>query len=130
MSIEKFIKAIRNRPLMYVEKLEINYIYYLVIGFLGSNLMKGDIYKIDRIFHKHFVGWVIKWVQENVDSNYVKKSFYWHHIFIAITDSEEDAVKLFFELSEKFFEEYQFQIDLEENAYDEDNFSFKTAALT
>ena len=118
MSIEKFIRNIRNRPLMYVEKLDMHYIYYLIVGFLGSNLKEGDSYKIDRIFHRHFIGWLIKWVKENVDSNYEKKSFYWHHIFIEITDNEEDAVKLFFELSEKFFKEYKLQIYLEEHAYD------------
>ena len=118
MSIEEFIKSIRNRPLMYVEKLDINYVNYIVIGFLISNLMKDDSYKIDKIFHRHFIGWLIKWVKENVDSNYKKKSFYWHHIFIEITDNEEDAVKLFFELSEKFFEECKLQTYLEEHAYD------------
>jgi hypothetical protein len=46
MSIEKFIRNIRNRPLMYVEKLDMHYIYYLIVGFLGSNLKEGDSYKL------------------------------------------------------------------------------------
>lgn len=90
---------------MYVEKIKISYIYYLVIGFLGSNLIKQDNYRIDRLFKQYFTGWVLNWVKENIDSNYEKNSFFWYRMLIEISDSEENAVELFFELSENFFEE-------------------------
>ena len=47
MNIKEFICAIQNRPQMYVEEIKLDYIYYLVIGFLGSNLMNKSVSNID-----------------------------------------------------------------------------------
>ena len=47
MNIKEFICAIQNRPQMYVEETKLDYIYYLVIGFLGSNLMNKSVSNID-----------------------------------------------------------------------------------
>ena len=95
MNIKDFINAIQNRPKMYVEELRLDYIYYIIIGFLGSNLMNKN----------YFPNWLLEWVRKNKNEYYEKRSFYWYHILIDVTNSEEEAIMLFFELSDKFFEE-------------------------
>ena len=105
MSIKEFIKAVQNRPLMYVEEIKIEYIYYLVVGFLGSNLINKAGYSIDDKFHAHFYHWVLDWIKKNVDKNYDKVNFFWCNFFKDITDNEEEAVQMFFKLCDEFFEE-------------------------
>ena len=47
MNVEKFILAIKNRPLMYVEQIRIDYIFYLLKGYVGSNLSIEEKKEID-----------------------------------------------------------------------------------
>lgn len=49
MNIKEFINAIRNRPMMYVEEMRLDYIYYLVIGYLRvkSFQQKNSAYGMD-----------------------------------------------------------------------------------
>lgn len=107
MNIKEFIISVRNRPQMYIEEIRLDYIYYLVIGFLGSNLINKDSCIIDQNFKSHFFKWVLKWVKKNVDKEYEQKSFFWYHIFNEITSNEEEAVELFFNLCDEFFEEFK-----------------------
>lgn len=104
MDIKEFIAAIQNRPKMFVEEIRLDYLYYLIWGYLGSNLMKGYS-GIDEKFQAHFYNYVLEWVRKNVDENYERNSFFWYHIIRDVTNTEEEAVDLFFKLSEKFFEE-------------------------
>ena len=109
MNVKEFINAIRNRPRMYVEDIKLDYIYYLIIGFLGSNLINKKGNNIDQIYKSFFCQWMLKWVKENVNENYERKSFFWYNIIRDVTNSEDEAVQLFFELTDKFFEEMDFE---------------------
>lgn len=115
MDIETFIKSVQSRPLMYVEEVKIEYIYYLIVGFLGSNLINQRGYDIDQNFKSNFMQWVYDWVLKNVNRDYERKSFFWYHIIKEITNSEEEAVNLFFELSDTFFRECK--IGVKNNKY-------------
>ena len=105
MSVKEFIHVVQSRPLMYVEEIRMDYIYYLVIGYLGSNLVNKRDYSVDLEFKRHFDNWLIEWVRKNVDKNYEYHGFIWYKILIDVTKSEREAVELFFSLSEKFFSE-------------------------
>lgn len=104
MDIKEFIAAIQNRPKMFVEEVRLDYLYYLIFGYLGSNLMK-EYSDIDEKFSAHFYNYVLEWVRKNVDENYERNSFFWYHIIRDVTNTEEEAVDLFFMLCEIFFEE-------------------------
>lgn len=104
MDIKEFIAAIQNRPKMFVEEVRLDYLYYLIFGHLGSNLMK-EYSDIDKKFSAYFYNYVLEWVRKNVDENYERNSFFWYHIIRDVTNTEEEAVDLFFKLSEKFFED-------------------------
>ena len=106
MNIEEFIRAIQKRPLMYIEALRIEYIYHLLTGFHLSNVSNKNYNDVDRCFHSFFKKWILQWIRKNKNPDYDVESFYWHHFIKDITESEEEAVELFFQLSEQFFEEY------------------------
>lgn len=105
MNIKEFINAIRSRPQMYVEEVRLDYIYYLVIGYLGCTLMNKSDCMTDQKFKSHFPNWLLVWVKENVDENYESKSFFWYHILRDVTKNESEAIELFFKLCNKFFQE-------------------------
>ena len=106
MNIEEFILCVEKKPLMYVEKVRIDYIYYLIKGYLGGCLDKKQ--NIDVAFHSKFYQWVLKWINDNTQKNFDKRaSFHWHNILTEISTDEKEAVELFFKLSKQFFEEYR-----------------------
>lgn len=107
MNIKEFINAIRNRPMMYVEEMRLDYIYYLVIGYLGCNLINKTDCVIDQKFKSHFPNWLIRWVKANVDESYERQSFFWHHILRDVTCNESEAIELFFKLCNEFFKEIE-----------------------
>ena len=107
MNVEKFILAIKNRPLMYVEQIRIDYIFYLLKGYVGSNLSIEEKKEIDYTFKQKFYQWVLAWANKNTDKVFeTSESYYWHKILSEVSDSEQSAVNLFFELCDTFFEEY------------------------
>lgn len=103
MDVKTFISSIQTTPRMYIEEIKIEYIYYLVNGFLGSNLINGRTYNSDQKFKTYFSGWVLNWITKNLDKNYERKSFFWYHFLRDVTNSEGEAVELFFELCSIFF---------------------------
>ena len=105
MNIKEFINAVQDRPQMYVEEVKLDYIYYLLMGFLGSNMVNRSGSKIDQTFKIYFSNWVLEWVKKNVNENYERRSFFWYHILTDITNSEREATELFFQLSNEFFQE-------------------------
>ena len=60
-------------------------------------------------FHAHFSRWLVRWIWKNVDKKYSQKYFSWSQTLkdINITNDEIQAVKLFFDLSDMFFEKYK-----------------------
>ena len=105
MNIKEFISAIQKRPQMYVKEVRLDYIYYLVIGYLGSSLINESSCSIDQKFKAHFSNWVLEWVRKNVDESYERKSFFWYQILNDVTSNEKEATDLFFKLSAIFFQE-------------------------
>lgn len=102
LTIDKFIDAVSRRPLMYVYEKKVDYIYYLILGYLGG--IKRD--DIDNTFSREFLNWTLEWLNTNIDAKYRQRSFFWYHIFQDVTDSEEAATELFFKLSRDFFDDY------------------------
>lgn len=105
MNIKEFISAVRNRPRMYVKEERLDYVYYLIIGYLGSNLSNDNIDKEDSKFHSFFPEWLLAWTKVYVDKGYERKNFFWYCIIKDVASSENEAFELFFKLCDEFFQQ-------------------------
>ena len=108
MHIKELVKGMRIRPLMYLQEEKIDYIYHFFIGYCGLARHYGDYTEdMDKHFVTWFVQWLNNWIIENYDKNYEFKTFHWNETIKEITQSEEEAVQLFYELCEQFFSDYE-----------------------
>ena len=104
MEIKQLIDAMRKRPGMYVREERLDYIYHLISGYCGGKY--GSACEMDYKFSCWFWKWLLQWIEENVDAEYSPKSCYWPDDIKAIAGGEEKEVPLFYELCDKFFEDY------------------------
>ena len=106
MTIEQLLDAMKKRSGMFIIEERIDYIYYLISGYCGakSYLEEDDI---DRKFRCWFGKWLLQWIEENINSKYKPMSSYWYLDIKAIAGGEEKEVPLFYELCEKFFDDYR-----------------------
>lgn len=104
--VEKLINNMRKRPKMYVAEIRIDYIFYFLFGYCGANheLSEDDM---DRRFCFWFGKWLIKWIEDNVDKEYLPETAFWYDDIRRITRSEQDEAAIFFELCEYFFKDYR-----------------------
>lgn len=105
MYIRQLISSMRIRPKMYVEQERIEYIFYLILGYCAA-LSHCSTHDMDKMFCNWFNTWLIRWIEENVDSQYIAQSVTWYTHIKKIANREEDEVPLFFELCTLFFEDY------------------------
>ncbi len=92
---------------MFVDEVRIDYIEHLIVGFFICNNVNNNAADIDLRFHAYFTGWLVNWIQKNIDRKYRQHCFSWSQTLkdIEITSNETEAVKLFFDLSDKFFKQ-------------------------
>lgn len=48
--------------------------------------------------------WFWAWVRNHVNKNYELRSLYWYHIIQDVTNNDSEAVELFFNLCDEFFQ--------------------------
>ena len=104
--IYNLITSISKRPKMYVKEEKIEYIFYLLLGYQGAMAQK-DNDSIESHFSGWFEKWLIEWIKKNIDESYEQTSFYWYDDIKAITNNSQDECKLFYQLVELFFEDYE-----------------------
>lgn len=109
MNVKEFIKIIQKNPKMFVDEVRTDYIEHLILGFFICCDVNNNATDIDLHFHAHFSRWLVRWIWKNVDKKYSQKYFSWSQTLkdINITSDETQAVKLFFDLSDMFFEKYK-----------------------
>ena len=80
--------------------------------------------KEDEKFILYFSKWIWAWIRNNVDKSFEEKPL-WYHTLQAVTNSDSEAIELFFKLCDEFFqldeEELQSIIDAADELDDEDN---------
>ena len=125
MNLKELINLIQKRPGVFVEEERLDYVYYLVCGHLGCNLKNKMNYKEDLNFSSFFPRWLLIWVRDHVDKNYEVRNLVWYHIIEDVTNTDNEALALFFKLCDEFFqldeEELQSIIDAADELDDEDN---------
>lgn len=109
MNVKEFIKIIQKNPKMFVDEVRTDYIEHLILGFFICCDVNNNATDIDLHFHAHFSRWLVRWIWKNIDKKYSQKYFSWSQTLkdIDITSNETEAVKLFFDLSDMFFEKYE-----------------------
>lgn len=106
MYIEQLIESIDKRPKMYVKEEKLEYIYYYILGYCSaSHHFSTD--EMDKMFCCWFWKWLVKWIEDNVNSEYQTKSAIWYDDIRNIAENENEEIELFFRLSREFFEDYK-----------------------
>ena len=104
MNIKEYLSAVQNRPRMYLEEERLDYLYHLILGYVGSNLANEKNYKEDLKFVSYFSRWLLAWVRSHMNQNYEPKTMIWYHAIKDVTSSENEAIELFFKLCDEFFQ--------------------------
>ena len=106
MRIKELIHSMQIRPKMYVTEVRLDYIFHFFLGYCGANSkLPGD--EMDRRFCGWFCTWLFLWIENNVDTDYRPQSAAWYKDIIQITPDGQNEVDFFFDLCEKFFEDYE-----------------------
>jgi len=109
VNIEELIKNMSIRPRMYVLSVKVEVIDSFIRGFLYSDRIRYDNYVFDYasadcVFASFFDKWVFQWVINNINKDYKLESLSWTVMLKSVTKDEDEAVKLFFLLSDIFFQ--------------------------
>ena len=108
MEIYELLMAIKRRPLMYVREEKIEFIYYLLAGYCFAmyehNTETND--NIDCKFVAWFGIWMEKWIKKNKLSDEISIPACWYEYIKKIAKNEKDECKVFYELVDIFFEDY------------------------
>lgn len=107
MRIKELLHNMQIRPKMYVREVRMDYIFHFLMGYCGGENAKLPDDSMDRKFCCWFGKWLIPWIENNVDANYRPTSAAWYDDIIRITPDGQNEVDLFFDLCEKFFEDYE-----------------------
>ena len=107
MNVKEFIKLIKKNPRMFVDENRMDYIEHVIYGFVSCNLLnkRGD--NVDMQFHTFFWKWMVTWIKINIDGNYEEKYYSWNKTLKDVTSNEAEAIELFFQLCDLFFDEYE-----------------------
>lgn len=106
MDIREKIISIEKRPLMFIEEMRLDFIYYIIAGHIASSLGHDKATENDKKFHYTYHKWIYNWIKNNIDSDFPEEDlFFWYHNFRKVTSSEEEAIKLFFQATKEFFED-------------------------
>lgn len=107
MNVKDFIKLIQKKPQAVIHEIRTDYLDYVIAGFLCCNAMNDRRDDVDQHFHYYFTDWLVKWINKNIDNKYKKQHVLWHQTLMDVINDEQEAVYLFFQLCDEFFEEYE-----------------------
>lgn len=106
-NIEEILKGVKLRPQMYVgEEVTLERLSLYISGFLAGRYGKSGMDPVDHAFKDQFHQWVRDWAVKNYGDEFDFPSGWGYVEHIGqICKKEEERLKLFFELAEKFFME-------------------------
>ena len=104
MNIKELIYSIKKRPGMFVETEKIEYIYYLISGYCGTCKHFSEN-EMEKEFRFLFGQWLIVWIRNNVDKDYIPSTGFWYNDLNEIC-IDGNVTKLFYDLCDVFFDDY------------------------
>ena len=102
-NVEKLINRIRQRPGAFVYKIRLDYIYYLIKGYLFCSANNKPINEIDEYFEKNFNKWVAEKLKFHCKIEKADYKGFYKSIYRFTDNDEKKSVELFFKFSEEFF---------------------------
>lgn len=106
-NVTNVIKNIKIRPLMYVEKEELGYIIQFINGYVYHSNIIDEENEINNKYQLEFHFWLAEWIKRNRNNLYEFHTYHISKMIYEITDSEEEAVELFYQLTDEFFAEME-----------------------
>lgn len=105
MNVESLIEKIELEPETFVEKPSLKAIYHFIRGYLYNKFDANQADDIDEAFYDYFHGWVQNYLKKNHSMKCDQERNYLFYISCTFPDSEEQRMRVFFDLSKKFFGE-------------------------
>ncbi len=108
MKIYEFLKAMKGRPLMYIREEKMELIFHFLLGFCNAsykyNAETDD--NMDCKFVSWFGGWIKRWEKKQKIIDDIPYSTFWYDDIKIIAKNENDECRVFYELVDLFFEDY------------------------
>lgn len=104
MNTEELVRLIKKRPQTFIGKMNLNSLYNFVAGFRYCNVRHGRADEKDEAFKAKFSEWVEEWIKNNRDIK-CEDTLNYPSCIEYVCDSQEEAVMLYLDLAEKFFDE-------------------------
>lgn len=106
IDIKEMILLIEKRPGICVGDKRVDYLSHYLTGRL-----EGTENKVDQVFRSTFSQYMHDWINKNVvkDNLEIEFNFNWYKMIYSVTNTEEEAWELFFNIAHEFF----LQLDVE-----------------
>ena len=106
--IKNLIVSLQLRPKMFLKEEKLDYVYYLLTGYithLFESMECQHFIERNENFQRDFLSWVMDWALIKFNKNYAEGNefLFWYQIIEQNTNSNEEAMKTFYELSRQFF---------------------------
>lgn len=105
-NIEILLYHIEQRPQMYTGFLSLRNLYYFLQGYLLCGKLIIFLAEIDRYFQTEFSSWSRHWLSEKFTEFHFDKYQPWYHYFLMVSETDADAMMLFFKASRVFLNDY------------------------
>lgn len=101
-SIKEMLQCIEKKPCLYLGTNErrVDYLFQFLMGRLDPHENE-----INGIFRSEFTQWIYNWIVKKGYSEGLefKFSFIWYKMIYSVTNSEEEAWNLFFQIAHDYF---------------------------
>jgi hypothetical protein len=104
MNIKELLEAIRKRPGMYVRVVNFDSVIEFIDNFLATKRICRINDEVDDIFSQNFPSWVCE--HFGVNKRFLNR---WEYVIYINSSSDENALEIFFSLSNNFFENFKNQ---------------------
>lgn len=106
LEIKNMFNAIKARPQNYIGITDkrLDYLCYFLWGRLAICYDKHY-----GKFREDFTHWIYTYLKNNSNNYNVKFEYLWYRMIYSVTDSEDEAWALFFQIAQDYFEKYSFE---------------------
>lgn len=102
-TIREMLKNIEKRPGMYLgtDERRLDYLCHYLDGWFVNNECKEN-----NMYRAKMANWIYDYIENNSSGDYskIEFSFLWYKMIYCITNTEEEAWKLFFKLSYEYLD--------------------------
>lgn len=90
---------------MYVKEERSDYIFYFISGYCSALVSDKDS-DVNKKFNLWFLKWLEQWMTDNDIENNIPNTLFWYDYIRCLTKDGKSELKVFFDLVNLFFEDY------------------------